>query len=517
MMNAEEKLVFELRELYEASGYRRYRMSKFEEYDLYARNKDLLVSEGMITFTDTNGKLMALKPDVTLSIIKNTRIQPGAVDRVYYNENVYRISESSRTYKEIMQTGLECMGAVDDECTLQVALLAAKSLKAVSEKCVLSVSYPQIAADFAKDTGLEGEALDEALSLISEKNLHGLSGLLSQQECGEQGTEKLMKLAVLSGSADKVLTTLEELGADSEKTAQLCYIKNGFDKAGLGSMLSFDLSAECGTRYYSGIVLKGYVEGVPSALLSGGRYDALMRRMGKKCGAVGFAVYMDLLERYRGISEAKAQDETLNIALPKGRLGEKVYAMFEKAGFGCPEVLSDSRKLIFTNAEKNVSYFWVKPSDVAVYVERGAADIGVCGKDILMEHEPDVYELLDLKTGKCRLAVAGKKDFADDTSRTLKVASKFANAAASYYTSLGRDIDIIQLNGSIELAPILGLSDVIVDIVETGTTLRENGLMELETIENISARLISNKASFEFKKDLINRLCAGLKEQVETK
>ena len=517
MMNAEEKLVFELRELYEASGYRRYRMSKFEEYDLYAKNKDLLVSDGMITFTDTNGKLMALKPDVTLSIIKNTRLQPGTVDKVYYNENVYRISESSRTYKEILQTGLECMGAVDDECTLQVALLAAKSLRAVSQNCVLSVSYPQIAADFAKKAGLEGEALDDVLSLISEKNLHGIKALLMQQECSIEFSEKLVKLASLSGSAETVLAVLKELDADPEKTAQLAYIWKGFEKAGLNGMLSFDLSAECGTRYYSGVVLKGYVEGIPSALLSGGRYDALMRRMGKKCGAVGFAVYMDLLERYRGMSEAPKHDALLNVALPKGRLGEKVYAMFEKAGFGCPEVLSDSRKLIFTNPEKKVSYFWVKPSDVAVYVERGAADVGVCGKDILMEHEPDVYELLDLKTGKCRLAVAGKKDFQDDTSRTLKVASKFANAAASYYASLGRDIDIIQLNGSIELAPILGLSDVIVDIVETGTTLRENGLAELETIENISARLISNKASFEFKKALIDRLCEGLREQVETK
>ena len=511
MMNAEEKLVFELRELYEASGYRRYRMSKFEEYDLYARNKDLLVSEGMITFTDTNGKLMALKPDVTLSIIKNTRVLPGQVDRVYYNENVYRISESTKAYREIMQTGLECMGAVDDECTLEAALLAAKSLKAVSEKCVLSLSYPQIAADFADSAGLEGEALDEALSYIAEKNMHGLSGLLDQQNCSAEASEKFQKLAALSGSADDVLKELKELGADPEKTAQLRYISDGFEKADLGGMLGFDLSAECGTRYYSGVVFKGYVEGIPSALLSGGRYDALMRRMGKKCG---FAVYMDLLERYRGISGAREENAVLNIALPKGRLGEKVYAMFEKAGFGCPEVLSDSRKLIFTNAEKKVSYFWVKPSDVAVYVERGAADIGVCGKDILMEHEPNVYELMDLKTGICRLAVAGKKDFKDDPNRTLKVATKFANAAAAYYASLGRDIDIIQLNGSIELAPILGLSDVIVDIVETGTTLKENDLAELETIENISARLIANKASFEFRKDLINRLCEGLKEQV---
>ena len=167
----------------------------------------------------------------------------------------------------------------------------------------------------------------------------------------------------------------------------------------------------------------------------------------------------------------------LNIALPKGRLGEKVYKMFDKAGYSCPEILDDTRKLIFTNEDLGVRYFWVKPSDVAIYVERGAADIGVAGKDILLEYQPDVYELLDLKVGKCSMAVAGKADFIDDRTGALKVATKFKNIAKSYYSSIGRDIDIISLNGSIELAPILGLSDVIVDIVETGTTLKENNLL----------------------------------------
>ena len=204
----------------------------------------------------------------------------------------------------------------------------------------------------------------------------------------------------------------------------------------------------------------------------------------------------------------------LNIALPKGRLGEKVYAMFAGAGFECPVLLENSRKLIFDNEEAGVRYFWVKPSDVAIYVERGAADIGVAGKDILLEYRPDVYELLDLNVGKCRMAVAAPEGFRDNQDRTLRVATKFSRIARDYYTSLGRDIDIIHLNGSIEIAPILGLSDVIVDIVETGTTLRENHLEVIETIVPISARLIANKAGFKFKTEPIERLVNELRKEV---
>ena len=207
--------------------------------------------------------------------------------------------------------------------------------------------------------------------------------------------------------------------------------------------------------------------------------------------------------------------QTVNVALPKGRLGEKVYDMFEKAGFPCPSIRENSRKLIFENKEAGIRYFWVKPSDVAIYVERGAADIGVVGKDILLEYAPEVYELLDMRMGKCRMAVAAKRDFRDDTERTLRVATKFPNIARRFYSGKCRDIDIIKLNGSIELAPILGLSDVIVDIVETGKTLLENGLEPYETIVQISARLISNKASFKFKNKEIERIAAGLKGQVE--
>lgn len=207
-------------------------------------------------------------------------------------------------------------------------------------------------------------------------------------------------------------------------------------------------------------------------------------------------------------------EKMLNIALPKGRLGEKVYGIFEKAGFPCPSIKENNRKLIFENDSLGLRYFWVKPSDVSIYVERGAADIGVAGKDILLEYEPDIYELLDLNLGKCKMAVAAKADFRDNPQKTLRVATKFANIAKNYYSSLGRDIDIIHLNGSIEIAPILGLSDVIVDIVETGTTLKENNLSVQNTIVPISARLIANKASFKFKGDQIEKILTQLNSEV---
>ncbi|MGN0169328.1 MAG: ATP phosphoribosyltransferase [Lachnospiraceae bacterium] len=196
----------------------------------------------------------------------------------------------------------------------------------------------------------------------------------------------------------------------------------------------------------------------------------------------------------------------INVALPKGRLGEKVYDIFEASGYPCKEIRENSRKLIFENEEAAIRYFWVKPSDVAIYVERGAADIGVAGKDILLEYSPDVYELLDLHMGKCRMAVAGPKNFRDNTDRMLRVATKFSHIAQEYYTGMCREIDIIKLQGSIELAPILGLSDVIVDIVETGTTLRENNLEVLEEIVPISARLIANKVSYRFKNEEIKSI-----------
>ena len=205
----------------------------------------------------------------------------------------------------------------------------------------------------------------------------------------------------------------------------------------------------------------------------------------------------------------------MNVALPKGRLGEKAYALLARAGYPCPDLLSDNRRLTFEH--DGVRYFLVKPSDVAIYVERGAADVGIAGKDILLEYQPDIYELLDLHMGRCRMCVAGPKDFVDDHTRALRVATKFPHIARTHFGARSREIELIPLNGSIELAPLVGLSDVIVDIVETGTTLRENGLAVLEEIVPISARLIANKASFKFKETQIRGLMEGVRRQTDAR
>lgn len=204
----------------------------------------------------------------------------------------------------------------------------------------------------------------------------------------------------------------------------------------------------------------------------------------------------------------------LNIALPKGRLGDKVYAMMKRAGYPCPDLENPDRRLIFENLQAGIRYFWVKPSDVTIYVERGAADLGIAGKDIILENRPDIYELLDLNIGVCRMAVAAPEGFRDDREQTLRVATKFPNIAGDYYAAKARDVELIRLNGSIEIAPILGLSDVIVDIVETGKTLRENGLTVLETVCPISARLVANRSAFRFLNQEIVTLLQNVSEQI---
>ena len=273
--------------------------------------------------------------------------------------------------------------------------------------------------------------------------------------------------------------------------------------AGAGGSIRLDMTLAGEMEYYNGLVFQGYLESLPRPVLKGGRYDLLMQKFTPGAGAIGFAVYLGELDRLSAplppVQQQKTEKTMLNVALPKGRLGDKVYDLLAGIGYGCPEDYNATRKLVVENPAAGIRYFLVKPSDVAIYVEHGAADVGIVGKDILTEASADVYELLDTGLGKCRMCVAAPADYKDDPSRPVRVATKFVNIAKSYYASIGRDIDIIKLNGSIELAPILGLSDVIVDIVETGTTLRENGLQVVTEFMPISARFIANKASYQFK------------------
>ncbi len=509
ILKQDERIALSLRSLYAENGYRQFKMSKFEEYDLYMKNKDFLISDGIITFNDTNGSLLALKPDVTLSIVKNHK-ETNGVSKVYYNENVYRISESSHTYKEIMQTGLECIGDITEDNTVEVVRLAGESASLISEDYRMTVSHIGFVKSFLYDYGITLERDSEICAAFFEKNIDALKGLCTEAQF--RALKALMKsYENSSAAADRLFPLCVKESTKSELEGFLALLDKIFEQNETRYAVDFSLSGSAG--YYSGIVFKCYISGVAVPVISGGQYDGLMEKLGRSSHAIGFAVYLDELER---IGDDNSGDGFVNIALPKGRLGEKVYAMFEAAGFDCPSIKEKNRKLIFENAEKKVRYFWVKPSDVAIYVERGAADIGVAGYDILLEYSPEVYDLCDLNVGKCRMAVAAKTGFCDDETKTLRVATKFSNIARKFYAERCRDIDIIHLNGSIELAPILGLSDVIVDIVETGKTLVENGLCPVETIVPISARLISNKSSYQFKREQIEKIRKSIAEQVKT-
>ena len=511
-LDLSEQIIFKLRALYSRHGYTRFRMNKFEEYDLYSGNKEFLLSDHVLTFTDGSGRLMALKPDVTLSIVKSSRDDEDGLQKLFYNENVYR-TDKNGSYKELMQVGLECIGAVDRDAMAQVLALAADSLVLIHPEAVLNVSHLGLLEQVMDGMAIPGNRRKALLGFIGEKNLHELTALCRSCGAEEAAIFRLCRLVQLTGAPGQVLPEARNLLAGFVDTAALDQLEAV--TSGMGGALRLDFSGVGDPNYYNGILFKGFVPGLPDSVLSGGQYDNLMRRMGRRAGAVGFAVYVGQLQHLND-SPRQTEKPMLNVALPKGRLGEKVYAMFEQAGFECPAIREESRKLIFENPEKGVRYFWVKPSDVAIYVERGAADIGVAGKDILLEYQPEVYELLDLKLGKCRMAVAAKTDFIDDPRKQLRVATKFTGIAADHYRRKGRDIDIIHLNGSIEIAPILGLSDVIVDIVETGKTLKENDLAVIETVVPISARLIANKAAYPYKNKeidaLVAKIAAGLEE-----
>ncbi len=296
ILTYEEQAVFALRSLYGSYGYERYKMSRFEEYDLYVRNKDFLISDEVIAFTDRTGRMMALKPDVTLSIIKNTVDKPGCVQKVYYNENVYRVPEGSNSFKEIMQTGLECVGDLTATDIAEVVILAAKSLEMLSQRYVLDISHMGFVSALLDSSGLSHAAKKEALSYMTQKNSHELAKL-----CDREGADATKLLAVMAcvGSPEQVLPTLSgmlETQQEIEAYDELSHVCRILGERGLGQSIQIDFSVGNNLKYYSGVVFKGYVNGIPTGILSGGQYDALLKKMGRSSKAIGFAIYVDLLQ-----------------------------------------------------------------------------------------------------------------------------------------------------------------------------------------------------------------------------
>lgn len=295
-----ESISSALGRLYNRYGYSRYKMNKFEEYDLYARNKDFLISDSVITFTDLDGKLMALKPDVTLSIVKNTRDEPG-IRKLHYNENVYRVSKGSHCYKEIMQVGLEAIGQIDEYCVYEVMKLAAESLTTTGRSCILEVSHLGLLSDALRHAGIPREEQKNVIRCIGEKNLHELQGICAGLGVRQENTQLLCQLASLYGTAEEVLPKVETLLkgiAEEESLSQFLRIVGALNAGKYGGLLRIDFSAVSDPQYYNGFVFKGFAQGIPSAVLSGGQYDSMMKKLKRQAGAIGFAVYLDILEQY---------------------------------------------------------------------------------------------------------------------------------------------------------------------------------------------------------------------------
>ena len=291
-LNNEEKAIFALRALYEKYGYKQYKMCKFEEYDLYLKNKDFLISDNIIIFTDTDGRLMALKPDVTLSIIKNLADFSGSVQKVYYGENVYRASKSNSTFKEIMQSGLECIGNIDDYTIYEVLMLAAESLNTISADYVIDISHLGIVSAVIDSANCSADAKNQILKCIGEKNLSALCALEKSENVD---LTKVKELIATYGSLDKIMPFLESLECKKE-VAQLIKVLSALEKNGYKDKIRIDFSVISDIKYYNGFVFKGFINGIPASVLSGGQYDRLMTRMKKDKEAIGFAVYLDMLE-----------------------------------------------------------------------------------------------------------------------------------------------------------------------------------------------------------------------------
>ncbi|MDT2668897.1 ATP phosphoribosyltransferase [Enterococcus dongliensis] len=513
VLRPEEQIELSLRKLYTQHHFHPYHLNNFEDYGSYQQSYNFLRNSSIITFTGNDGRTMALKPDVTLSIAKNT--PAGQARKVYYVEDVYRHDRQAGEYQKIYQIGLEIIDTITWENQLEVLELAWESLAQVGEG-TLDLSHMGILNGICNRFAEEDR--QKVLDCLRDKSSHDMDALTLKAGLTKEESENLAKLVRLSGDfetkyqrAKKLLATYPEAQAGLAELKQL-YQALQEKKLSKKVRLRLDFSIMNDADYYSGLLFQGFTKAARATILYGGRYDRLMSRQGKNQGAIGFG--MKLNHAGQKIPVVTKSSDYLNIALPKGRMGDAVYELFTKAGVASEGVFVENRKLIFCDERNKLRFFLVKPSDVAIYVEHGAADIGVVGKDVLLESQAEVIEFLDLHMGNCRLAVAAHNDFEEDFSRPLRVSTKYPQITRKYYEGKGRSVELIHLHGSIELAPLLGLSDVIVDIVETGTTLKENELKVIEEVAPSSARLIINNATWRFKQEKIQKVIEKVRKQL---
>ncbi len=511
-------------------GYQGIETPTFEFFDVFSREVGTVPSRELYKFFDKEGNTLVLRPDMTPSIAR-------AVSRYFHDETPIRLCYMGNTFinhdnyqgrlKETTQLGAELMGDGSVEADVEIISLLIEALKKAGLR-EFQVSIGQVAffKGLLKEAGIDSETEKSLRQLISDKNLFGVEELLSDSPLPDSLRRIFLEMTTLTGT-EEILKRAGALTDNQEALNALQRLRDiyeGLKQKGFETYVTFDLGMLSKYNYYTGIIFRAYSYGHGEPLVKGGRYDTLLSHFGRQLPAVGFVVVIEQLMRAlsqnsRLKENAGGQGERyLTIALTKGRLAKKTLELLEQVGITCEEMKDpDSRKLIFVNEKLKLKFFLAKGPDVPTYVEYGAADIGVVGKDTLAEEGRKMYEVLDLGFGKCRMCVCGPESAREklEHQEQIRVATKYPGIAKDYfYNQRHQTVEIIKLNGSIELAPIVGLSEVIVDIVETGSTLRENGLKILEEIMPLSARMVVNQVSMKMETERIVRLVQDLKAKL---
>lgn len=507
-------------------GYQGIETPTFEFFDVFSREVGTVPSRELYKFFDKEGSTLVLRPDMTPSIAR-------AVSKYFHDDTPIRLCYMGSTFinydkyqgrlKETTQLGAELMGegSVASDVEL-ISVLIEALLEAGLTEFQVSIGQVEFFKALLKEAGIGSEAEERLRRLLSDKNRFAAEELLSDYDLAPGLRTAFLEMSMLSGTTEVIRKArmLTENPEARKALERLSDIYEGLKEKGFEKYITFDLSMLSKYKYYTGIVFQVYSYGYGEPIAKGGRYDTLLSHFGRQLPAIGFAIVVDQLQRALNSSETKkacSEEEGqryLTFALTKGRLAKKTLELLEQVGITCEEMKDpDSRKLIFVNEELKLKFFLAKGPDVPTYVEYGAADIGVVGKDTLVEEGRKMYEVLDLGFGKCRMCVCGPEKAREKLAHQeqIRVATKYPDIAKDYfYNQKHQTVEIIKLNGSIELAPLVGLSEVIVDIVETGSTLRENGLQVLEEIMPLSARMVVNQVSMKMESERI----AGLIEKL---
>ncbi len=512
--------------------YDKIQTPTFEFFDIFGNDVGTTPSKDLYKFFDKEGNTLVLRPDITPSIARAASkyfLKKGDETlRLCYEGNVYTNNESLRgRLKESTQLGAELIGKTGAEGDAEMVSLAIDCmLSAGFDDFKIALGHIGIFKGLMEACGFSKYETEEIADFINNKNTFGLMEYLDDSDISEN-KRRLFKMLTKVYSNPSDWQEIKEASKDHpviyDALSYLDEIHQLLEKKGRSSYVTYELGLISPYKYYTGIIFYGYTYDVGEPVVKGGRYDKLLGYFGKDADAVGFAVSVDILSMAAKSLELlpKHDDRYITVALGKGRLAQKAMELFEKIGIFVPEMKDkDSRKLIFVNEEKKMRFFLAKGPDVPTYVEHGAADIGIVGEDTILEEERSIYEVLDLGFGACRMCVCGPPEAADYLKQheLIRVATKYPHIAKNYFNDRkDQTVEIIKLNGSIELAPIVGLSEVIVDIVETGSTLRENGLTVLEEIVPLSARVVVNQVSMKMENERITALIKDLKNVIEVK